>query len=135
MYRKAKSGSRWGRVGMALLLSLPYFYCSLKVDQCILSSSPLPFSPVSLIVYPDLLNPLPKLGNDAQCTIFNVHTGDALYSDHPWDQSRCPDYSGGLILGVKLYYKAYLRTFQSGLNTGVAIFQGFRLEGVHYKQS
>ena len=34
---------------------------------------------------------------------------------------------------MDLYYKAYLGTFQSGLNTGVALFQGFRLEGVHCK--
>ena len=44
-----------------------------------------------------------------------------------------PIKSGGVasFLGGKLYYKAYFGTFRSGLNTGVAAFQGSRLEGVH----
>ena len=39
---------------------------------------------------------------------------------------KCPDYWGacGLISGMNLYYKLYFGTFQSGQNTGVAIFQG-----------
>ena len=32
MYRKAKSVNKWGRVGMALPLSLLYFYCNLKCE-------------------------------------------------------------------------------------------------------
>ena len=35
-------------------------------------------------------------------------------------QAKCPDYWGGLISGVNLYYKAYFGTFQSVQNTGVA---------------
>ena len=38
------------------------------------------------------------------------------YSEQ-WDKSKCPDYWGGLISGVNLYYKAYFGTFQSGQNT------------------
>ena len=47
-----------------------------------------------------------------------------LYSRHPWDKYKCPDYSCVLISVVNLYYKAKFGTFVSVLNTGVSSFQG-----------
>ena len=38
-------------------------------------------------------------------------------------------YQGELVLNI-WYYKAYFGTFQNGLSTGVATFQGSRLEEV-----
>ncbi len=64
-------------------------------------------------------------------------TVDSLESGHPWDQSKCPDWRGGLISEVDLYYTvnpATLGTSQSVLIRGVASFQGSRLEGVHCTQ-
>ena len=71
---------------------------------------------------------LDSLAYNFQCT----YSGLPLIRPPFWNQSKCLYCRGSLISGVSLYYKAYLGTFQSGLNTGVAIFQGFRLEGVHY---
>ena len=52
------------------------------------------------------------------------NTVEPLYSGHPWDKYKCPDYRGVLISGVNLYYKAQFGTFVSVLNTGVSSFQG-----------
>ena len=50
---------------------------------------------------------------------------EPLYSEHPWDKYKCPDYRGVLISGVNLYYKAQFGTFASVLNTGVSSIEGF----------
>ena len=50
---------------------------------------------------------------------------EPLYSGHPWDKYKCPDYRGVLISGVNLYYKAQFGTFVSVLNTGVSSIEGF----------
>ena len=59
-----------------------------------------------------------------------VNTVEPLYSGHPWDKCKCPDYRGVLIAGVDLYYKAQFGTFASVLNTGVSSFQGVLNRGV-----
>jgi hypothetical protein len=41
-----------------------------------------------------------------------------------WCLREWPEYWGGHISGVNLHYKAYFGTLESGLNTGVATFQG-----------
>ena len=53
-----------------------------------------------------------------------IDSGGPLYSRHPWNKYKCPDYRGVLISGVNLYYKAQFGTFVSILNTGVSSFQG-----------
>ena len=55
---------------------------------------------------------------------YKFSTVVSLYSGHPWDKCKCPDYRGVLISGVKLYYKAQFGTFVSVLNMGVSSFQG-----------
>ena len=57
------------------------------------------------------------------------NTVEPLYSEHPWDKYKCPDYRGVLISGVSLYYKAQFGTFVSVLNTGVSLFQGVLIRG------
>ena len=48
-------------------------------------------------------------------------------SDHPWDHG---EKVRGMNKMANLYHKVYTGSFHSGLNMGVATFQGFRLEGV-----
>ena len=33
-----------------------------------------------------------------------IYTAELLYSAHPWDKYKSPDYRGFLISGVNLYY-------------------------------
>ena len=64
------------------------------------------------------------------CTILYcivLFTVEPLYSGHPWDKYKCPDYRGVLISGVN---KAQFGTNISVLNTGVSSFQGVLNRGV-----
>ena len=51
-----------------------------------------------------------------------VYIVELLYSRHPWDKYKCPDYRGVLISVVNLYYKVQFGTSVSVLNTGVSSF-------------
>ena len=55
-----------------------------------------------------------------QSPILSRNTVEPLYSGHPWDKYKCPDYRGVFISGVNLYCKVQFRTFVSVLNTGVS---------------
>ena len=92
------------------------FVCKIKIIK-----SYLPYShPHSL---PPSLHSPPHSSALALIPTFGI-TVEPLYSGHPWDKYKCPEYRRVLISGVNLYYKAQFGTFVSVLNTGVSSFQG-----------
>ena len=49
------------------------------------------------------------------------YTVELLYSGHPWDKYKCPEYRGVLISGVNLYYKAQFGNYKCPYYRGVLI--------------